>query len=130
MESAPFISEPHEAFKTKERFRELTALANGKAMVTDYERKTRVVQTQLVDLDNPGAQPRVMFTRNERDAYHDPGQPVLKTLPDGRTVVLQAGDSIFLTGTGASPSGDKPFLDRLEHHYRSNRSSFSIDGSV
>lgn len=113
VDAAPFTSDPHEVFETKERFRDLTPLANGKALVMDFERKSRIVQTQAIDLDNPGSQPRVLFTRNERDAYHDPGQPILKTMPDGRTVVLQTGDTIFLAGLGASPSGDKPFLDRF-----------------
>ncbi len=32
----------------------------------------------------------------------------------GRGVILQHGDYIYLTGTGASPGGDRPFLDRLD----------------
>jgi dipeptidyl aminopeptidase/acylaminoacyl peptidase len=31
----------------------------------------------------------------------------------GRNAILQAGDAIYLTGSGASPLGDRPFLDRL-----------------
>ena len=30
-----------------------------------------------------------------------------------RATILQAGDSIYLSGAGASPEGDRPFLDRL-----------------
>ena len=32
--------------------------------------------------------------------------------PDGRQIVLQSGDEIYLAGQGASPAGEKPFLDR------------------
>ena len=38
----------------------------------------------------------------------------MKTLPNGVRVVLQDKDSIYLDGEGASPEGDRPFLDRLE----------------
>jgi dipeptidyl aminopeptidase/acylaminoacyl peptidase len=113
VDAAPFQNEPREAFKTKERFRDLTPLANGKALVMDFERKKRILTTQLIDLDHPNAEPKIISTRNERDAYHDPGRPVLKTTADGREVVLQSGDSIYLTGLGATPDGDKPFVDKF-----------------
>jgi dipeptidyl aminopeptidase/acylaminoacyl peptidase len=111
--AAPFREEPHEIFKTKERFRGIQPLANGKALVEDYERVKRIVRTLEIDLDKPGAEARVIFSRNERDAYHDPGTPVMKTTPDGRRLVIQSGDEIYLSGLGASPAGDKPFLDRF-----------------
>jgi dipeptidyl aminopeptidase/acylaminoacyl peptidase len=113
IDSAPFKEEPREIFKTKDRFLDLTPLANDKALVMDYERKTRILTTQLVDLDNPDSKPKVILTRNERDAYHDPGQPVVKTMSDGRQVILQADDDIFFTGLGATPDGDKPFVDKF-----------------
>jgi dipeptidyl aminopeptidase/acylaminoacyl peptidase len=31
----------------------------------------------------------------------------------GSNVIMQTGDFIYLTGTGSSPEGDRPFLDRL-----------------
>jgi dipeptidyl aminopeptidase/acylaminoacyl peptidase len=49
----------------------------------------------------------------------------------GRGTVLQAGDSIYLAGTGSSPEGDRPFLDRLnvttfatERLFRSDNASY------
>jgi dipeptidyl aminopeptidase/acylaminoacyl peptidase len=38
---------------------------------------------------------------------------VFKTMPDGRRIVIQSGHDIYLSGVGASPSGDHPFLDRF-----------------
>jgi dipeptidyl aminopeptidase/acylaminoacyl peptidase len=37
----------------------------------------------------------------------------MTTLPSGDRVVLQDKDWIYLSGSGASPKGDHPFLDRL-----------------
>ena len=37
----------------------------------------------------------------------------MKRLPNGQSVIVQNGDDIFLSGPGASPKGDRPFLDRF-----------------
>jgi dipeptidyl aminopeptidase/acylaminoacyl peptidase len=113
VQTAPFAGEPQEVARVKERFRGMQPLADGKALVTDFERVSRVVRTMQVDLDKPGSEARVIFSRDEKDAYHDPGAPMTKTLPDGRRVAIQTGDQILLTGLGASPSGEKPFVDRF-----------------
>ncbi len=111
--AAPFSGQPNEVFKTEERFRSLLPLANGKALVKDYERIKRIERTFEISLDQPGAEARLIFNRNERDAYHDPGNPFIKVTPDGRRLVIQSGDEIYLAGEGSSPTGDHPFLDRF-----------------
>ena len=35
-------------------------------------------------------------------------------MPNGQWAVLQKGDTIFLSGQGASPAGDRPFLDSFD----------------
>jgi len=47
------------------------------------------------------------------DQYNDPGSPVQRRLPNGYSVVIQDGDALYLSGQGASPAGDRPFLDRV-----------------
>jgi dipeptidyl aminopeptidase/acylaminoacyl peptidase len=111
--SAPFKGEPTTVFQVNERFRAMQPLANSKAMVEDYERVSRVVRTMMIDLEKPGTPAKVLYSRNERDSYNDRGQPVMATTANGRREVLQSGEDIFLTGLGASPQGDRPFLDRL-----------------
>jgi len=110
--ASPFAGQPTEVVRIKERFQGLQPLADGKALVEDNDRKTRVVRTLEIDFDKPGGEQRVLFSRNERDAYHDPGTPVAKVTTDGRRVAMQSGDEIYLAGQGASPSGEHPFLDR------------------
>jgi dipeptidyl aminopeptidase/acylaminoacyl peptidase len=113
-QTAPFVQQPQELARVKERFRGMQPLADGKALVEDYDRVSRVIRTMEVDLDKPGSEARVIFSRNERDAYRDPGTPVTKTTPDGRRMAVQTGDQILLTGLGASPAGDKPFVDKFD----------------
>ncbi len=112
MVAAPFGAQPQEIFKTEQRFLSIQPLANGRALVVDYERVKRMERTFEISLDKPG-DARLLFNLNERDAYHDPGHPVLETTPDGRRHVIQSGDEIYLLGEGASPTGDHPFLDRF-----------------
>jgi dipeptidyl aminopeptidase/acylaminoacyl peptidase len=110
--AAPFSGQPKEVFKTEERFRGLQPLAGGMALVTDFERVKRIERTFEISLEKDSAA-RIIFSLNERDAYRDPGSPVLKTTPDGRREVIQSGDEILLAGEGSSPTGDHPFLDRF-----------------
>jgi len=110
---APFNGKPRELYETQERFRGMQPLADGKMLVEDFNRRTRIIRTLEVDLNKPEAEARLIFSRNERDEYRNPGSPVLKTAPDGRRTVIQLGDELLLSGAGASPSGDQPFLDRF-----------------
>jgi len=50
---------------------------------------------------------------NVNDRYNAIGTPVTKQLPSGNSVIRQNGDDVFLTGPGASPEGDRPFLRKL-----------------
>ncbi len=130
MIAAPFSGQPNEIYKTGERFRELLPLANGKALVEDYERVKRIVRTFEISLLKPGTEARLIFSLNERDGYHDPGTPVLKTMPDGRRLVVQSGDEILMEGEGSSPTGDHPFLDRFNLATGKGQRLFQSDASA
>lgn len=111
---APFAGEPREVFKTEQRFTGIQMAAKGgMALVEDSERRTRRVRTFLIDLDHPEQAPKLIWSRNNQDRYHDPGQPMEKAMPNGEMAILQDGDNVFLEGAGASPTGDHPFLKRF-----------------
>ena len=109
----PFSGQPKEVFETEQRFRGLQPMENKNfALVEDYERNKRWVRTIEIDLSKPEQPGRVLFARNQQDRYKDAGTPVMKMLPNGKRVIGEQGDSILLSGLGASPAGDKPFLDK------------------
>ncbi|MGZ7046399.1 MAG: TolB family protein [Candidatus Aminicenantales bacterium] len=111
---APFGGEPVEALKLKERAQGLTPFATpGLAFASEFSWKKRWRTTYLVDLDHPSIVPRKIFDRSTEDSYKDPGMPVMTTLKTGDRVVLQDKDWMYLSGSGASPKGDHPFLDRM-----------------
>ena len=107
---APFAEPAALAVRTPERFVGTSFLESGAAMVTDYDRERKWVRTVLLDLDKPAVPAAVVFDRSSQDRYGDPGSPLSKTLPDGQQVVRAFDGKLWLSGAGANPKGDKPFL--------------------
>ena len=87
--------------------------AAGQLLVTEHDRERRWITSRLCDLAAPGGS-RVIFDHSADEAYLDPGAPMTTVHPDGTRTVLQDGNQIYLRGQGASPEGDRPFLDRLD----------------
>lgn len=110
---APFDQPPREVMKFKHRFAGADWLVTpGAALMSEFDRDRRWVTTRLVDLAAPeGA--KAIFDRSVNDAYGDPGRPVYEKRKSGQSVVLQDGDWVFLAGNGATPTGERPFLDRF-----------------
>ena len=110
---APFSAQPVEVMRTEHRAMGLTHGEAGLALVRDYDREKRWTNTYRVSVDKPGAEIKVVWSRSINDRYKDPGFPVTRRLPTGGSVMVQNAGSIFLTGPGATPEGDRPFLDRM-----------------
>ncbi len=81
------------------------------ALLTENDRTKRWTRTWVID--RPGATPRKLWDRSAEDTYGHPGTPVRQEGASGLDVIAQHGDTIFLAGNGASPQGEKPFLDAL-----------------
>ena len=111
---APFAGQPAEVFKTEQRFAGVVWDETGQlAFVRDYDRDKRWLRTQLLDWKSPSAAARVVWSHSANERYNHPGTPLLRERAGGEKVVERHGDFIYLTGNGASPEGDRPFLDRL-----------------
>src|SRR5690606_25860574 len=78
--------------------------------------KNRQLRTWRLFPDQPGQAPKLMFERSYEDRYADPGSPVTYVDDAGRSRLLTSADggSLFLLGAGASPEGDRPFVDRYD----------------
>ncbi|MBC7901000.1 MAG: PD40 domain-containing protein, partial [Saprospiraceae bacterium] len=113
MQAAPFTNAAKELLKTEHRYqgRQFGEKA-GMMWFYDYNRDTQRRRIFMTDYRNPSA-PKLISDININDRYSDIGNPVTKILPSGASVIRQNGDEIFLTGTGASPEGDRPFLRRM-----------------
>jgi dipeptidyl aminopeptidase/acylaminoacyl peptidase len=131
MLKAPFAGQPAELYKTEQRFSGMFwGEKDGLVFVYDYDRDKRWVRVFLLNANKPDTPAKLVWSRNQQDRYTDPGAFVMKTI-NGQRAILQNGDSIYLTGNGASPEGDRPFLDRFnlqtlksERIFRSDTNSY------
>lgn len=107
---APFSAAPSELVKVEQRYQgRLFGEKDGLMLFYDYERDSQRRRIFAIDYRNPQT-PKLISDLNINDRYNDIGQPVTKRLPNGFSVIEQDEDWIFLSGTGASPEGDRPFL--------------------
>jgi dipeptidyl aminopeptidase/acylaminoacyl peptidase len=111
---APFDESPRSGLLVEQRcVGWYDMAAAGQLLVTEHDRDRRWITSRLSDLAAPGDS-RVIFDHSADEAYQDPGVPMTTVHPDGTRTVLQDGNQIYLRGQGASPEGDRPFLDRLD----------------
>jgi dipeptidyl aminopeptidase/acylaminoacyl peptidase len=104
-----------ELFQTEQRFSGLDWVERGSlALLTDYDDDRHWVRVFLLDADNRSAATRVVWSLNSDDSYHDPGSPVYRMLPSGALAVREYRGAFFTSGEGASPEGNRPFLDRID----------------
>jgi dipeptidyl aminopeptidase/acylaminoacyl peptidase len=110
----PVNPEPTPLFKVEHRYSGTSHFPDGDRVLTsDYDRDRRWTRTVLRKLSDPAAEPTVVFDRSIQDRYNDPGTPLTKRMPNGRVALWVVNDTLFLSGNGATPKGDRPFLDRF-----------------
>jgi dipeptidyl aminopeptidase/acylaminoacyl peptidase len=128
----PFDSPAVEITRTEQRY---AGVSWGEqpsiALLYEFDNNRHWVRTFIIDVDHPERKPRLLWDRSTDEKYANPGNPVTRQLANGFSVVRMEGDSIFLSGVGASPDGDRPFLDRLdlntqktERLFRSDKTSY------
>lgn len=111
---APFTGQATEIVKTEHRYQGRSfGERDGLMLYYDYNPNTRRRRIFAMNFNNPSQAPKLVSDLNISDRYNDIGTPVIKRLPNGNGVIHQNGSDIFLTGTGASPEGDRPFLRRF-----------------
>jgi dipeptidyl aminopeptidase/acylaminoacyl peptidase len=100
------------------------------ALLTEYDLNRLWRKTFVVNVDDPQQKARLIWDLSLDERYKNPGSPVYRRLLNGSWVIRQEGDAIYLSGTGASTDGDRPFLDRLslttlksERLFRSDKAS-------
>ncbi len=109
---APFTGQPAELFRTEQRFGGISwGEREDFAIVRDNNNRARHNRLFFFDPSNPAGTMKLAWDLNTDQRYKNPGNPMMRELPNGHAAVRQQGDNIFLEGTGAGPDGDHPFLD-------------------
>jgi dipeptidyl aminopeptidase/acylaminoacyl peptidase len=116
--AAPFNAAPIPLFETEYRYAGITWAAPNAAFVTERLSRGARTRTWLIDPSaSSGGAPRLIWERSSEDRYTDPGNWVtVRGRATNRETPLKSSDNryLYLTGDGASPEGDRPFLDRFE----------------
>lgn len=112
---APFTGEPTALASFPLRYGGTFWSEDGYALVFESWFATRQVRGYVVDPEAPG-ELRTIFDFSMENRYDDPGRPLTRETERGTSVLLTAedGGTLFLTGQGASPEGNRPFLRRLD----------------
>jgi len=109
-----FKGEPESFMNLQLRFGGLSWGTGEIAIINERWWNTRRSVTILFSPDHSELKQQILFDRSTEDIYNDPGRFVMKMNSSG-FYVLETGDkgkSLFLRGNGASPEGNKPFLDK------------------
>ena len=121
--AAPFEGEATELIRTEHRlgsgafgfgYPVLWGEDGETAIVYEFDWPTRRTRAWAVQAASPGAEAALLWDRSTDDWYGNPGAPVMTQDASGKPAVRMDGTSIFLSGPGGSPDGDRPFLDRLD----------------
>jgi len=118
--AAPFEGEPETLLVLDQRYAGVTWGRGDAALVHSAWRTTSRTKTYRVRPDEAGAaEAEILFDRSLEDRYAHPGTPLTEPRGSGHRVLFfdgeeGDGEGIFLSGEGASPEGNYPFLDRLD----------------
>jgi len=109
----PFSEDPKPIVSLELRYSEILWGNENLALVSEWWWKTRRVRSWKIDPAVAETKATLLFDFSWQDRYNDPGSPLLKPLPSGHSVLLtdEQAQTIYLVGDGASPEGDRPFID-------------------
>jgi hypothetical protein len=110
----PFITEK-KICALKNRFAGMEFGKKDFAVVYDYWWKNRNTRTCFINPSVESSPTKVVFDLSSEDVYKDPGGFENTYNEYNRSVLLFSKDckSLYLTGEGYSPEGNKPFIDEL-----------------
>ena len=128
LQKAPFTSAAVELTRTEQRLQGISWSERPEiALVHEYDHNRHWRRAVLFNADQPQQTPRVLWDLSSEEKYANPGQPVHRQQANGFWLVRVEGDSIYLAGTGSSPDGDRPFLDRLDLKTKKSERLFRSD---
>lgn len=112
--AAPFKGQAEEILKIEQRYSGIMWMEPaGHALLHEYNWRRRWRTTYLVDVDDLSKAAKKIFDLSIHDRYDDPGFPLHTKTPSGESILIKDKDWIYLSASGASPEGDRPFLDKM-----------------
>ena len=110
--SAPFTGSAKEMISLPLRYAGIQWAKEDVAFVFESWRSDR--KLRAYQLNPQTKSKKTIIDRSTEDLYNDPGDFITALNKYGKSVVWVTPDnSVFLSGRGASPEGDRPFLDKM-----------------
>lgn len=124
--AAPFEGEPQILARFDLRFQSIVWGRDDFAWAVEGQQRTRRTVVWRLFPGDPMRTPVKLFDRSSEDRYGDPGAPVTESSRFGtRTINFTPdGNALYLIGRGASPEGERPFIDRFEIESRESKRLF------
>ena len=113
---APFSGAPAKFIATELRFSGITWGYDNLALISENLSKTRMRRVSTFNPSDPQNTVKKIQEFSADDGYNNPGRFLTDRNVYGRNVLVIAdkGKSLYLTGAGASPEGDRPFIDKYD----------------
>ncbi|MFN8674540.1 MAG: prolyl oligopeptidase family serine peptidase [Candidatus Sericytochromatia bacterium] len=114
--SAPFKANKTQLISFQDRFRSFVWGDNKVALAYEGAYKNKSEKIYMFPPDFPDFKPKLLIERSTEDSYKNPGNAVTQVSKYGTNVLLKDENtfSIFFSGEGASPQGNKPFIDKFD----------------
>jgi dipeptidyl aminopeptidase/acylaminoacyl peptidase len=116
--SAPFTGAAAPFVQTEYRYGGITWVSPRTAFLIDRLSRGAKQRVWMIDPSAPnGGTPKLIWDRSTEDRYSNPGNWLYVLDPaSDRYIPLRSSDSryLYLRGEGASPQGDRPFVDRFD----------------
>lgn len=111
--SAPFTEKPKVFVSLQLRYWNVLWGNNDFAIVNEWWWKDRRFRTWKINPSSEIPDTTLIHDMSWEDRYNDPGNPLMKELPNGHAILLMndQNNTIYWVGDGASPDGDQPFID-------------------
>lgn len=108
----PVGGDAHQIFSAAGRIQQLLWGRDDLMIIQEgwWKNRQRRVWRLNPQVEDGGTQ---IFAYSSEDDYANPGDPLVQLDEQGRQRLVMDGDCVYLIGAGASPQGERPFLDRL-----------------
>ena len=113
-QAVPFDQAPERLLDSPYRIRWGIAGDGETALIWERWWATRTERVSRIAPDHSDIEPVTLWERPYEDRYADPGMPATVIDQRGQARLQISDGDLFLIGQGASPEGNRPFVDRLE----------------
>ncbi len=125
---APFTGEKKSILKTINRYAYIYWGNDDVAVAIDTWWNTRNMKSYLFNPSDAKQKPIILSDRNYQDRYNDPGSFVTARNEFAKNTLVIDGDFMYLTGSGYSPEGIRPFVDKFNYKTQNTERLWRADG--